>query len=144
MYQYINRSDTKFAVSYRKISSHNSSSLESRCPAWISSASLFSFLWKQQNVKTLSSMQFTMQIHCFFQAFKSDVCVPVGLLCFFDQLLKFINPVSRQPLYYHILHCLHHFTFLATFTPEVTKALLVWDFALWHIQLMHVSNNIKL
>ncbi len=51
-------------------------------------------------------------------------CVPVLLLCFFDQLFEFIDPVGCQPAHYHILHCLHHFTFLTTLPPKGSKCII--------------------
>lgn len=116
-----NRTHSKFASSYRWISSHISSSLESRCPAWISCASLRSFLRKQSTGAVDSAHDAFLSV----RGVKRDTCVPVGLLRFFDQLLQFINPVGGQPPYDHVFHRLHHFTFLATLPPEANKCIIV-------------------
>lgn len=60
----------------------------------------------------------------FVHAVQSDVCVPMLLLYFFDELIQFINPVSRQPAYYHILHRLHHLASLTTLTPVDNKCII--------------------
>lgn len=138
--------------SYSRISSHNSSSLESRCPAWISSASFLSFLLKQHYINQCHWCSLRCNFVVFwgggFKTVMWKLAAMLVYLCF--SCVSLINFFSSSILSAVSLRTITSSTVSTTspFSPRfrliATNASSVKDIAFWHLLLMHVSNSIKL